>query len=121
MDNQLLGIHGEIIASRYLREHGYYILNANYSCRLGEIDLIAADKKHICFVEVKTRSENMKYAPADAVDISKRKRIIATSNLFLKEHKINRQPRFDIIEVYFENDEPLKLNHIEGAFDAEGQ
>ena len=57
MDNQLLGIHGEIIASRYLREHGYYILNANYSCRLGEIDLIAADKKHICFVEVKTRTD----------------------------------------------------------------
>ena len=77
MDNQLLGIHGEIIASRYLREHGYYILHANYSCRLGEIDLIAADKKYVCFVEVKTRSENMKYAPADAVDISKRKRMIS--------------------------------------------
>lgn len=121
MNSNLLGDYGEIIASRYLRKHGYFIVSANYSCRLGEIDLIAEDKKYICFVEVKTRSENMKYAPADAVDISKRKRIIATSNLFLKEHKINRQPRFDIIEVYFENDEPLKLNHIEGAFDADGQ
>ena len=121
MDSHLLGRFGEIIASRYLRHHGYDVASDHYNCRLGEIDIVAEDRKYICFVEVKTRSESMKYAPADAVDISKRKRIIATSNLFLKEHKINRQPRFDIIEVYFENDEPLKLNHIEGAFDADGQ
>ena len=63
MDKHLLGIHGEIIASRYLREHGYVILSANYSCRLGEIDLIVADKKYICFVEVKMRSENAIYTP----------------------------------------------------------
>ena len=68
MDKQLLGMYGEIIASRYLREHGYLILSAHYSSRMGEIDLIAKDKKYVCFVEVKTRSENMKYAPADAVD-----------------------------------------------------
>lgn len=121
MDKQLLGMYGEIIASRYLREHGYLILSAHYSCRMGEIDLIAKDKKYVCFVEVKTRSENMKYAPADAVDSAKRKRIIATAGLFMKENAIKPQPRFDIIEIYFENDEPVKLNHIEGAFDSDGQ
>ena len=121
MDTHFLGMYGEIIASRYLREHGYYVISANYSCRLGEIDLIADDKKHICFVEVKTRSENMKYAPADAVDSAKRKKIIATSQLFVKENNISKQPRFDIIEVYFEKEEPVKLNHIEGAFDSNGQ
>ncbi len=121
MDNHILGMYGEIIATRYLRELGYLILSAHYSCRFGEIDLIATDKKHVCFVEVKTRSENMKYAPADAVDLAKRKKIIATSQLFMKENNINKQPRFDIIEVYFENDEPVKLNHIEGAFDSVGQ
>ncbi len=121
MDKQLLGMYGEIIASRYLREYGYMLLSAHYSCRLGEIDLIVSDKKHICFVEVKTRSENMRYAPADAVDFAKRKRIIATSQLFMKEHNVAKQPRYDIIEVYFENDEPVNLNHIEGAFDSIGQ
>ena len=84
MNSNLLGDYGEIIASRYLRKHGYFIVTANYSCRLGEIDLIAEDKKYICFVEVKTRSENMKYAPSDAVDIIKRTKIIASSQLFLK-------------------------------------
>lgn len=120
MEKQLLGRYGEIIASRYLRYHGYVIVSAHYNCRLGEIDLVAEDKKHICFVEVKTRSENMKYTPADAVDISKRNKLIATSQLFLKDYLTEKQPRFDIVEVYFENDEPIKLNHIEGAFDSTG-
>lgn len=120
MDSLLLGRYGEIIASRYLRKHGYLILSAHYNCRLGEIDLVAEDKKHICFVEVKTRSENMKYAPADAVDISKRQKIVAASQLYLKNYKINRQPRYDIVEVYFENDEPVKINYIKNAFDSNG-
>ena len=120
MDTQLLGRYGEILASRYLRTHGYLILAAHFNCRLGEIDLVAEDKKYICFVEVKTRSENMKYAPADAVDISKRQKIIAASNLYLKGYNMKRQPRYDIIEVYFENDEPVRINHIPNAFDSDG-
>lgn len=121
MDSNLLGDYGEIIASRYLRKHGYLIVTANFSCRLGEIDLIAEDRKYICFVEVKTRSENMKYAPSDAVDFSKREKIIASSQIFMKNYKEKRQPRYDIIEIYFENGEPVKLNHIENAFDSYGK
>mgnify|MGYP003308362101 CR=1 FL=1 len=112
------GVWGEVYASRYLRDSGYEIIDANYVCRFGEIDIVAEDKKYICFVEVKTRSENMKYAPSDAVDIIKRTKIIASSQLFLKDYKLERQPRYDIIEVYFENDEPVRLNHIENAFDS---
>ena len=121
MDSHLLGRFGEITASRYLRYHGYDVASAHYNCRLGEIDIVAEDRKYICFVEVKTRSENMKFSPADAVDYFKRNKIIATSQLYLKEHQSDKQPRFDIIEVYFENDEPVRINHIENAFDAKGQ
>ncbi len=117
MDKQLIGRYGEIVASRYLRYQGYIVISAHYNSRLGEIDLIAEDKKYICFVEVKTRSENMKYSPADAVDTAKRNKIIATSQLFLKNSKIDKQPRYDIVEVYFKNNEPVRVNHIEGAFD----
>lgn len=120
MDKHLIGDYGELTALRYLRSHGYRILTVNYRCRFGEIDIIAEDKKYTCFVEVKTRSENSFYAPADAVDFSKRNKIIASSNLYLKDYEMKRQPRFDIIEVYFQNDEPQKLNHIEGAFDGTG-
>lgn len=120
MDSHLIGRFGEIIASRYLRCHGYDILAAHYNCRLGEIDIVAEDRKYICFVEVKTRSENMKYAPAEAVDYLKRNKIIAASQLYLKQNHSNKQPRFDIIEVYFKNDEIERLNHFEGAFDGKG-
>lgn len=121
MNKELLGDYGEIIALRYLMCHGYHILTTNYSRRVGEIDIVAEDKKYICFVEVKTRSENARYAPADAVDVAKRERIIATSQSFLKEYKLDRQPRYDIIEVYFNGDEPESLNHIENAFDFYGK
>lgn len=121
MNSRFVGELGEIEAARYLRYHGYIILEANYECKFGEIDLIAEDRHYVCFVEVKTRSENMRYAPADAVDFSKRSKIIASAQLFLSTYEEERQPRFDIIEVYFENGEPVKLNHIENAFDASGK
>ena len=76
MDKQLLGMYGEIIASRYLREHGYLILSAHYSCRMGEVDLIAKDKKYVCFVEVKTRQVGGMLPPAAAVDIKKQENIM---------------------------------------------
>ena len=120
MDKRLLGEYGEVLAARYLRYHGYLILEGNFKCKFGEIDIVAEDKKYICFVEVKTRSENMKYAPSDAVDAVKRAKIIASSQIYLMKYEEKRQPRFDIIEVYFENDEPVKINHIENAFDANG-
>ena len=121
MDKELLGDYGEIIATRYLLCHGYIILTTNFNQRLGEIDIIAEDQKYVCFVEVKTRSENAFYAPSDAVDAAKRERIIATSQMFLKDYDMVRQPRYDIIEVYFNGDEPERLNHIENAFDFYGK
>ena len=120
MDKRLLGEYGEIIAARYLRKHGYIIVEGNYSCKFGEIDIVAEDKKYVVFVEVKTRSEGMRYSPSDAVDSAKRARIVATSQFYLKSYDLIRQPRFDIIEVYFKDDEPVKINHIENAFDSNG-
>ena len=120
MDKNLLGDYGELTALRYLRFHGYKIVDVNYRCKFGEIDIIAEDRKYICFVEVKTRSENNFFSPADAVDFSKRSKLISSANLFLKNYDMKRQPRFDIIEVYFLDDEPSGLNHIEGAFDGTG-
>lgn len=49
---------GEEYTCNYLKKHGFKILCRNYSCRVGEIDIVAADKTHILFVEVKTRHQN---------------------------------------------------------------
>ena len=71
------GAAGEVLAARFLREKGYTLLTANYRCRQGEVDIIAADASYIVFVEVKTRQQGALYAPREAVDAAKQHRIIA--------------------------------------------
>lgn len=120
MDKALTGTYGELTAGRYLRENGYTILNANYRCRMGEIDIIAANRKYICFVEVKTRDENTVLKPSDAVNSAKRRRIISTAQFYLSHNKTKLQPRFDVIEVFMKGDKAVKVNFIENAYSGEG-
>ena len=121
MNKAQTGSRGEVEASRYLREKGYRIHAANYRCRLGEIDIIAEDEKYICFVEVKTRSETSRFAAADAVDFSKRKKLIAAANLFLTQYDGNKQPRFDIVEIYMRGETVRKIRLIKNAYNGEGK
>lgn len=121
MDRAQTGIRGEVEAARYLREKGYRIYAANYRCRLGEIDIIAEDARYICFVEVKTRAQNSRYTAADAVDYSKRKKLIAAANLFLAQYGGNKQPRFDIVEIYVQNAAVKKIRLIKNAYNGEGK
>jgi putative endonuclease len=107
--------------ARYLREHGYTVLTANYRCRFGEIDIIAEDETYICFVEVKTRGEGMRYAPADAVDARKRQRILTTAELYLAQNPSKKQPRLDVAEVFTKNGQVAKIHYIRNAYDGEGK
>ena len=118
MDTALTGAYGEVITARYLRERGYRILAANYRTRLGEIDIIAANRRYIVFVEVKTRVEGGLIRAADAVDYAKQKRIIATAQSFLSVEKTKLQPRFDVAEVYVDGLEVKDFNYIENAYDS---
>ncbi len=115
------GQRGELAVARFLREKGYKIVTANYRCRLGEIDIIAEDERYICFVEVKTRGENSRYAPADAVDFNKRKKTIATAQLYLAQHPTSKQPRFDVAEVFVKKGDIQKIHHIKNAYDGVGK
>lgn len=121
MNKAATGKSGELYVARYLREKGFIILSANYRCRLGEIDIIAQDNQYICFVEVKTRNENFKFAPADAVDFSKRKKIIAAAMLYTAQNESALQPRFDIAEVIIKSGKVGKINYIKNAFDGDGR
>ena len=101
------GAAGEMLAARFLREKGYTILVANYRCRLGEIDIIAADRQYIAFVEVNTRAETAIYAAREAFTAQKQQRILKTAALFWQQRRaeIRRmcgyepQLRFDVVEV----------------------
>ena len=69
------GAFGEMAAAKFLRSKKYKILSVNYTTRFGEIDIIASNKKYLCFVEVKTRSESGAIAsPKEFVNFTKQKK-----------------------------------------------
>ena len=113
------GAAGEVLAARFLRDHGYTILCANYRTRFGEVDIIAESGAYIVFVEVKSRAQDAYYTPREAVTAAKQRRIIKTALLFLAQNPINKQPRFDVIEVVTAVGQPMKLlsiKHLENAY-----
>ena len=114
-----LGAWGEEQAARYLRRKGYTIVESNYSCRFGEIDLIARSRGVIAFVEVKLR-KNADFAQArEFVTFSKQQKIRKSASLWLSFHNCELQPRFDVIEIYAPEgtaSKRLTVNHLEDAF-----
>ena len=118
MDKKLLGRFGEEQAAKYLKNKKYKIVGMNYSCRFGEIDVIAEDKKFLVFVEVKLR-KNASFAQArEFVTVAKQQRVMTAAQLWLSQNPTEKQPRFDVIEVYAPNGEAgeIRINHIENAF-----
>ena len=119
MDNKKRGNLGEKCAAAYLAAHGYKILETNYSCRMGEIDIIASKGDIVSFVEVKLRKNDSFAAAREFVTPAKQRRIITTAGLWLSENGCELQPRFDVIEIYAPTGIgvlKVKINHIEDAF-----
>ena len=99
-ESRLLGRWGEALAAELLRKRGFTILAAGWRCRLGEIDLIAADREYLCFVEVKLR-KSAAYGSAGAfVDRRKQEKLRLTAQMYLSDHPTGLQPRFDVVEIY---------------------
>lgn len=119
MDKNNIGAWGEARAARYLRFHGYSIIEQNFTCRQGEIDIIASKRDIIAFVEVKLR-KNARFGEArEFVTHSKQQRIITAAELWLSKNETELQPRFDVIEVYApdgRDSRSLKINHLKNAF-----
>ena len=102
--NKKFGRLGENIAIKYLIGLNYEIIERNFRCKYGEIDIITRDKEEIVFIEVKTRKNLDFGVPSEAVDALKISHIIRTSKFFLcKKNIIDAFIRFDVIEVYLKN------------------
>lgn len=107
-----LGNIGEQIAVEYLVKSKYQILERNFYCRQGEIDIIAKDKEEIVFVEVKTRINNKFGEPSEAVNITKQKHMYKTAKYFLyKSNSLEKLVRFDVVEILITNGR-FNVNHI---------
>lgn len=90
-------------AGEYLSGKGYEVLEYNFRCRTGEIDLIARDGEYIVFCEVKYRSDEKKGHPAEAVDLKKQKSISRCALYYLTSHGLTDAAcRFDVVS--FEGD-----------------
>ena len=114
-----IGAWGEDLAAKYLKKKGFRIVERNYSCRFGEIDLIAADRDYLAFVEVKLRKSDAFARAADFVDWHKQNRLRMAAELWLSLHETELQPRFDVVEIYAPAGEATKkpvINHMEDAF-----
>ena len=118
MERRELGAWGEERAAKYLRGKGYTIVERNFRCRSGEIDIIARRGDIIAFVEVKLRRDADFAEAREFVTAAKQRRIIKTAQLWLYTHETEKQPRFDVIEVYAPDGEHgrVTVNHIENAF-----
>ena len=114
------GDWGEALVEKYLSERGCRIVEREWRCRFGEIDIIAADRHYVVFVEVKLRASDRFVRAGAYVTTAKQARIRTAASLWLAEHETQLQPRFDVIEIYADADTPRRqrrINQIENAFE----
>lgn len=103
---------GEEIATKYLKQNNYEIIERNFRCKQGEIDIIAKENEEIIFIEVKTRSSIMYGRPSEAVNETKQKHIKKAAKYYVYLNKLeNCYIRLDVIEIYFKNNK-FYINHI---------
>lgn len=117
LHNKSLGCQGESLAVAYLERQRYRIVERNFRCRGGEIDIVARDGKTIVFIEVKTRKDRQYGPPQLAVTPFKQRQISKAALTWLaKNRQLESCARFDVISIMFSG-EHSRIEHIPNAFD----
>ncbi len=113
-----LGARGETLAESFLLKQGYEILDKNYRCKIGEIDIVAKRGNRVAFVEVKARKTNLRGRPEEAVNDIKQKKLLSLASWYLKEKRIqNAFVEMDVVAVsWAENGKP-EIKWIQNAFE----
>lgn len=119
-----VGRQGEIAACQFLERQGYQILETNYRCKKGEIDLIARDGAYLVFCEVKFRRSKKSGSSLEAVDMRKQKILSECALYYLMEHGLSETAcRFDVVGIDAEKQKArtdpgyFKVTVIKNAFD----
>jgi putative endonuclease len=114
---QAVGAYGERVAARHLQDLGLVILDRNWRCSDGEVDLILRDGDDVVFCEVKTRRGGLFGTPAEAVDHRKVRKLRQLAGRWLAESTVRpREIRFDVVEVYPQPRGATRVAHIRSAF-----
>ena len=112
-----LGLHGERIAAAYLTDRGLQVLDRNWRCRDGELDIVAREGGALVFCEVKTRRAVGFGHPVEAVTPAKRRRLRLLAQRWLEAHSEHaRDLRFDVVGVLVRGRGPAVVTHLPAAF-----
>lgn len=113
------GDRGEAAAARYLLNRGCEVLDRQWRCRYGELDLVARTKEGVlCLVEVKLRSSRSAALPREFVDARKQERLRKTAMAYLTDRGWEDEPvRFDVAEVWQDGDGGIRLEYLPAAFE----
>jgi len=115
-DRQSLGRAGEKAAAKYLRRNGYRIIETNWRCPIGEIDIIARKDDILVFCEVKARQNLAFGLPEEAVTANKQARLRKLGDYYWNFKSDKKQnPRFDVLSIIARSG-GLEIEHIEDAF-----
>ncbi|MDO9516236.1 MAG: YraN family protein [Syntrophales bacterium] len=116
-NNRGKGTKGEDLAAACLKKEGYRIVERNYRCLYGEVDIIAMDKKDVVFVEVKGRESDSFGSPEEAVGPAKQKKISKVALHYLQEKGLGEHnARFDVVAIRF-MPQGSQVQLIRNAFD----
>jgi putative endonuclease len=113
MNRKEIGRKNEKLAQNFLKDNGYEIIQTNFQCKFGEIDIICKENNNLVFVEVRSKSYDYFGTPEETVEYQKQQKIIKTANYFIEKSKIDyEEVRFDVISIL-----DGKIKHIKNAFE----
>jgi putative endonuclease len=116
-ERQAVGAYGERVAARHLQDLGLVVLDRNWRCPEGELDLVLRDGDELVFCEVKTRRGESFGPPAEAVTPEKVRRVRRLARLWLSQAGVRPHAmRFDVVEVLPQRRGGPLVTHIRGAF-----
>ena len=113
--NGALGAYGERVAARHLVDEGLVVLDRNWRCEAGEIDLVLRDGEVLVFCEVKTRAGTAYGHPLEAVDAVKAERLVRLADRWMEARGVTTaQVRFDVVAVLRSARGAAEVEHVRG-------
>jgi putative endonuclease len=111
-----LGAYGEALAARHLIQQGMVLLDRNWRCDLGEVDLVLRDGRVLVICEVKTRSSLAYGSPLEGVTEQKTARLRRLAARWLADHDVHPgEVRIDLVGVLLKADGPAEVDHVKGV------
>ena len=119
MSSRQIGEKGEEIAAKYLIKRGYKIIQTNWTCQIGEVDIVAQDGDNVVLVEVKTRrilNKDDSIMPELAVNKAKQEKYRTLALMYAALHPALTSIRFDVVAINLVAPSTASLRHLIGAF-----